>query len=100
MAINQENLAIAKAIGIPSLELNKKQRAYYPVHFRNCVNLLKWSVIINVILLVLLLYLFFTRPHEHYFISSFDGKIMPITNTSLAQAKIITQQNYVQENPV
>lgn len=97
MAINPENINIASELGIQRLEKVKRQKLYYPTHFRTFVVLLRGILAINVVLIILLLYLFITRPHEHCFVTSFDGKVTEISSMPLDQANLTTQQNYIPE---
>ncbi len=93
MTINQENAKIAAELGIPHITKNAQQRGYSQIHFRRCIKYLEWICIINAILIVIVLYLFFSRPKEVYYATSFDGKNTLIPSFLLANANAITQQN-------
>lgn len=97
MTINQKNAKIAAELGIPRLAFNKQQRGYYQTHLRRCIQYLEWVLIANVVLIMVILYLFFTRSSELCYATSFNGENTFIQNYSLTQASLITQQNKLQE---
>lgn len=94
--INQENTAIANELGIPRFKNNQQQRNYYQYHFRHCTLFLQWLMIINFVLILIILYIFFTRSGEHCYSTSFDGVVTPLHSYTLAEAQAITQQNKLQ----
>jgi len=93
----QENAKLAQEYGIPALARHRNQKTYYEIHFRNCANYLRFFTILNALLIFLLLYVFFTQSAENTFTTSFDGKVTPIKNLTLADANAVTQANKLPE---
>jgi hypothetical protein len=64
---------------IKRIERIQSQRLYYPRAFRNLVWVLYLSLLVNLFLVVVLLFWFFTWPEPAYYANSFDGLITPMT---------------------
>lgn len=93
--ITEENNLIADELGIPRLKINQAQKIYYPYHFRQCAKYLQWIGIINFLLVLLLLFLFFSQTENDYYLTAFDGKITQIYPKTLDQAIAVTQKQAV-----
>jgi hypothetical protein len=90
--IVRENNAIANELGIPRFAINAKQKNYYSYHLRRCTRYLEWISIANIILILVILFVFFTRGDEVYYLTSFSGTNTQITPMTLDQANYVTQQ--------
>lgn len=99
MNINQENERLADEYGIPRLRANQQQKGYNEIHFRNCTKLVWGIMLINVALILILLFVFFSRPLEHYYATSFSGDVTLLKTFSLTDANTVTQQNKLPESP-
>lgn len=97
--IAKENKEIADKIGIPVFKMNEAQRNYYPYHLRHCSRYLGWILAIDFILVVAILFLFFTQKEPDYYLTAFNGKNTLIIPTTLEQASYTTQKMNTQGNP-
>lgn len=55
------------------------QRLYYPRYFRFLLKILWLTLVINIILVPVLIFLYFSQSKPLYYANSFDGKITPVT---------------------
>lgn len=96
--IVKENQEIADALGIPVFKTNESQWIYYPYHLRRCSRYLSWVLILDFILVVVMLFLFFTQKEPDYYFTAFNGKNTLAISTTLEQATYITQKMNTQGN--
>lgn len=57
----------------------QQQRLYYPRYFRFLLKVLWLTLVANIILVPVLIFLYFSQSKPLYYANSFDGKITPIT---------------------
>lgn len=57
----------------------QQQRLYYPRYFRFLLKILWLTLVINIVLVPILIFLYFSQSKPLYYANSFDGKITPIT---------------------
>lgn len=57
----------------------QQQRLYYPRYFRFLLKVLWLTLVVNIILVPVLIFLYFSQSKPLYYANSFDGKITPIT---------------------
>jgi hypothetical protein len=94
MKINiiKKNEELAEELGIPCFTINAAQRYYYPYHLRRCTRYLEWLMALNCILILSLLFLFFTQNEPGYYLTAFNGTNTRVFPTTLNQAIAVTQQ--------
>lgn len=96
--IIRENEEIAYELGIPCFKINEAQRNYYPYHLRHCTRYLEWLLALNFILILTLLFLFFTQTDPGYYLTAFNGTNTRVFPSTLEQSAYVTQQANTQGN--
>lgn len=56
----------------------QEQRLYYPRYFRALLRMLWLTLLVNIALVPVLIFLYFSQSNPQYFANNFDGGVSPI----------------------